>query len=150
MAAVLAFLVTLADYNFARIARQSAQETYAKYGQGPGALWFEGHWGWQYYMEELGATALTAGQSPPPAGDFIAAIFNNTNVGGLNKRLAPQVDVLSIGGEPWLSISSEDLGAGFYSSMWGPVPFAFGKSPAEKVDMFVVGPAPEAEPPKGP
>lgn len=149
VAAALALSVTVADYNSAWIARQSARETYAKYGHDPGTLWFLGHWGWQYYLEQLGALALTTGRPPPPNGDVLAITDNNTNMSPPNKRLARLREILPIGSAQWLAASSADLGAGFYSSNFGPAPFAFGDAPPGKVYVFVIGPPPETEPAKG-
>jgi len=139
LTALLALLVTGADYHFARIARQAARETYAKYGNGPGKLWFLGHWGWQYYMEDLGSKALNAGQPPPPDRDFLAIPYNNTNIAPPNKKMAQLQEKLTIGENQWLSVSSEDVAAGFHSSLWGPIPFAFGTSRPETVYVYVIG-----------
>jgi 4-amino-4-deoxy-L-arabinose transferase-like glycosyltransferase len=56
--ALLALLVAQSDFQLAVAVRRSAQESMARYGQNQAAVWFEGHWGFQYYMEKLGATAV--------------------------------------------------------------------------------------------
>ncbi len=140
IAALVALLVTRADYNFAQASRQSAEETYAKYGHGAGTLWFLGHWGWQYYIEQLGAKALDSGHASPPNGDFLAVPRNNTNVGLPNNKMARLQEIFPINEWRLLATSSEDVGAGFYASAMGPLPFAFGKVPPEKIYVFVIGP----------
>ena len=39
-------------------------------------------------------------------------------------------------GPRWLSTMSKPLGAGFYSSVWGPLPLAFGRVPPEDADIY--------------
>jgi hypothetical protein len=40
---------------------------------------------------------------------------------------------------PWLSTMQKQMGAGFYSDVWGPLPFAFGFVPPEQYDFVLVG-----------
>ena len=55
---LIALLVARADYRLADSARTAASFMTRKLGVTPNAIWFEGHWGFQYYMEKLGAKAL--------------------------------------------------------------------------------------------
>jgi len=38
------------------------------------------------------------------------------------------------------------VGAGFYASVWGPLPFAFGQVPPERVLVYVAGQPPDGAP----
>ena len=140
--AALALLVARADFLFASAVRQSAERTHAKYGRGRETLWFEGHWGFQYYMEKLGSKAVAANQSLAKQGDFLAIPLNNTNVYPPNRKCALLPEVLLIHGPRWLTTTSDQLGAGFHTSVWGPLPFVFGRVPPEGVLMYVIGPTP--------
>jgi 4-amino-4-deoxy-L-arabinose transferase-like glycosyltransferase len=134
--AVLALLVTRADYLFAKAVRQSAQETSAKYGNE--TLWFQGHWGFQYYMEQLGATPLDFARSPLKRGDHFALPVNNTNLLPPKPEMAKALEIFSVPGPRLLATMNQASGAGFYASVWGPLPFAFGRVTPEQVCVFVL------------
>src|SRR5204862_6071516 len=50
---VIALLLMRADFAFATAVRDSAARTYEKYGFGKERFWFQGHWGFQYYMQQM-------------------------------------------------------------------------------------------------
>ena len=54
----LALLAAWADYRLADSARTVAANIRRQVGAAPGGLWFEGHWGFQYYMQQQGAKPL--------------------------------------------------------------------------------------------
>lgn len=144
--AALALLVARADFRYATAVRHSAEQTHARCGQGGGTLWFEGHWGFQYYLEKLGAKAVVARQSAPRRGDLLAIPLNNSNLRPPDSKQAHPWKALLIPGPRWLTTISREVGAGFYASVWGPLPFAFGKVPPEKVLVYVLGQAPPTAP----
>jgi 4-amino-4-deoxy-L-arabinose transferase-like glycosyltransferase len=143
--AIVAMLVANADFHLAKAARLSAEQTYARYVQPGQVLWFQGHWGFQYYIQRLdpNAKAINSGQSQTNPGDLVAVPLNNSNVRRLNTPLARPWKALKISGPRWLSTNSEDVGAGFYASLWGPLPFAVGRVPPETVLVYVVGQRPD-------
>jgi hypothetical protein len=51
---------------------------------------------------------------------------NNTNVFAMPRSVARLVDRSTFPVSTWLTTMTFSLGAGFYSSGWGPLPFAFG------------------------
>jgi hypothetical protein len=55
--ALLALLVAGSDFVLAVAVRQSARQTYERYGHGGQTVWFQGHWGFQYYLAEMGGQA---------------------------------------------------------------------------------------------
>ncbi len=140
--AALAILVARADFLFATAVRQSAELTYAKYGRGPQALWFEGHWGFQYYLEKLGAKAVAAKQSVPKQGDFLAIPLNNYNIYLPDETWTHLLEVLVINGPCWLTTANGEVGAGFHASVFGPLPFACGVVPPERVLVYAIGSMP--------
>jgi 4-amino-4-deoxy-L-arabinose transferase-like glycosyltransferase len=134
--AMLALGVARADFLLANAACRLARETHAKYRQAQ-TLWFQGHWGFQYYMEGLGASALDFNTQPIPArGQIMAVPANNTNTVRPQSQV-PVHDVLTVPGPRLLTTVSEAVGAGFYSSIWGPLPFAFGQVPPECVGIYL-------------
>ena len=133
---LLALLVAWADFSFAKAVRESAHQTYAKYGRGPQRFWFQGHWGFQYYLEQLGASALDRDRTELRSGDIIAVPENNTNLLPFRPELAPVVGVISVPGPYFLAATKGQVGASFYASIRGPLPFAFGMIPPELVAVL--------------
>jgi 4-amino-4-deoxy-L-arabinose transferase-like glycosyltransferase len=130
-AGVLALLVALADWRLAGSAREAAGRLTGD-SDGPGTLWFEGHWGFQYYMEARGTPAFDWRRSLLSAGDRVAIPLGNANV------LVPPADAfvhrdeLDVAVLPFLATLNARVGAGFYVDDWGPLPFAFGRVPPER------------------
>jgi len=140
--AVLAWLTARADFQLADAVRQSARQVWAKYGRTGKPLWFQGHWGFQYYMEAQGALALDFKLSLVKPGEHLASPRNNTNLLPPNPKKVTLRETLTVPGPAWLTTWNETIGAGFYASVWGPLPFAFGRVPPEGVAVFDFGPQP--------
>jgi hypothetical protein len=134
--AALALLVTRADYLFAVATRQTAVQAYARFGQEQKIFWFEGHWGFQYYMESSGFAALDVKNSPIKPGDILAWPENNTGTAPPNPEAIARQESFDISGPRFLTTMNVDVAAGFYASVRGPLPFAFGKVPPESVQLF--------------
>jgi hypothetical protein len=138
--AVLALMVTWADFSFAKAVRATARQTYQKYGRGPQRFWFQGHWGFQYYMEQLGATALDRDRTELRAEDIIAVPENNTNLLPLRPELVSVLEMIRVPGPSFVATARGQVGASFYASIRGPLPFAFGAVPPEVVAVLVLRP----------
>ncbi len=134
--AALALLVARADYLFAVATRQTAAQTFARFGNEQKNFWFEGHWGFQYYMESFGFAALDVKQSPVKPGDILALPENNTGIGLPNAGAIARRETLDVAGPSFLTTMNVSVAAGFYASVRGPLPFAFGKVPPEKVFLY--------------
>jgi hypothetical protein len=143
--AALAIGVTAADY-FSALAPQSlaggVQSLYP--GSNEHRLWFQGHWGFQYYMEKNGATALDLQHLQLKQGDYIAMPSGNSNVYPL-KEPVTELETISIAPFGCLTTMSKESGAGFYASLWGPLPFAFGRSADQSVTIFAYDPTGEVQ-----
>jgi len=136
-AAALAFVVASEDQRIAENAQRAAATLHARYGAYADKLWFQGHWGFQYYMQEHGFRPLDQGRSRLPAGSRVVRQLNNTgsfalppeHVRGLARFEVP----------PGLAaVMDPRAGAGFYTSLWGPLPFAFGGARADRFSVFEV------------
>lgn len=138
--ATLALLVTRADFLFAKAVRESARNTFVKYGRGPERFWFQGHWGFQYYMEQSGASALDRDRTELKRGDIIAVPENNTNLLPIRPELALLKEIITVPGPSFLTTARGEVGASFYASLRGPLPFAFGAVPPELVAVLVLEP----------
>jgi hypothetical protein len=75
---LFSMMVAWADYNLAGSVRSAAQEIVRNYSDGK-PLIFQGHWGFQYYMEQKGAIAFDAKKTyTEPV--FMAIPENNVNI----------------------------------------------------------------------
>jgi hypothetical protein len=138
LSAVFAVMVARADYVQAMAVRQSARQASDRYGRGPTALWFEGHWGFQYYLMTLGGKAVELERPGFRDGDILALPLNNSNL----NFPGPPVNGLSVAGPRFLSDMNIFNGGGFYSSKLGPLPFVFGRIDPENVAVYVCNTSP--------
>ena len=137
-AALVALLVCWADCTLANTARTAAGVINEKLeNRSDGAIWFQGHWGFQYYMEAGGGRALDFKRSKPLPGDIIIVPSNNSMV-NLSKESMYLSEIFEFTPFKWLATMNHSLGAGFYADVWGQLPFAIGKVEPEKYSAFIV------------
>jgi 4-amino-4-deoxy-L-arabinose transferase-like glycosyltransferase len=137
-------VVASADADLANSARQSAAMIVGKTRARTGTLWFEGHWGFQYYMEQSGAHPLDMERPAARPGDVIAVPFNNYQLRRVPPRLVGSQEEFDLHPGGWASTIDASLGAGFYSSYWGPLPYFIGPAPAEHYTILQLA-APHAQ-----
>jgi 4-amino-4-deoxy-L-arabinose transferase-like glycosyltransferase len=138
--AMFALVITRADYLLAVAVRQCARQVGAYHGLTPGRLWFQGHWGFQYYLEALGGSAIHPGHSAMKPGDLLAVPANNTNLQppGSEMRL---LQTITVPGPRFIATCNARAGAEFFfATLQGPLPFVFGRVPPETVSLY--GPNP--------
>jgi hypothetical protein len=138
LTAIVALSVCWADYTLAGTAKDAAKAIHRAYKNQSVVVWFQGHWGFQYYMELYGGRALDFKDSNPLKGDIIVIPVNNTNLIHLPEDRASLVQVFEFVPCRWLSTMDLLCGTGLYSSVWGPLPFAFGRVPVERYYVFFV------------
>lgn len=130
ISALLSFWITSSDVAWANSQREAANLLYQKTRSERGGVFLAGHWGFQYYMQAAGFTLGDEENSNFREGDLVVIPENNTE---LIKRLAQfrfvaQQNLELLRGNLAATMAST-LDAGFHSSYWGPLPFAFGKVP---------------------
>ena len=138
-AGLISVLVMWADYSLAGTTRKAAEMIVEKYGKGARPLLFQGHWGFQYYMEQHGAEAIDIKKQPVPIRQIMATPDNNTNIDIEIMKLGGRLATLRLKSASFLTTMNQDLGVGFYSSAYGgSLPFAFCNVPEEKfyIDIF--------------
>lgn len=135
-AALISFLVTWGDFGLANVSRIAATEIHEKYSNRN--LWFEGHWGFQYYMERHGARPLDVQRSEPVASDLIVIPITNTNVFQLPPEWAHEVDRFDFPVATAVSTMNLKGGAGFYSDLYGILPFTLNRLPPETYLVYEV------------
>ena len=130
---VLSIWLAGAEAHLANLGREAAYSAPGEISKKVGILWYEGHWGFQYYMEQLGARPVDAGDFQIRPGDFVVVPENNIEIAGFPRGLSLQKEgVLQFANSSLATTISWQRGAGFYSSYWGPLPFTFGPVPAER------------------
>ncbi len=137
-AALVSLLITTADYKLADTARLAARSLQNRFQSEPGTVWFEGHWGFQFYMIRWGAKPLDRAERGMISGDVLIVPLSNSNV-------SPTPPVPTTGPSEQvnypqflLATMSPEMHAGFYSSRWGPVPWVVGRIPPEHYLIFRV------------
>jgi len=146
--AAISFWVAAADANLANTGRTAANQLRAQIGSGPAPIYFEGHWGFQFYMQQLGAKPADIYHSPFQPGDIFVIPENTTNSFGPPPRFTfVQTTVSSYALHGNLATMSQPVGAGFYASVWGPLPFTFGAVPPERYLIARLTPVPASKSP---
>jgi hypothetical protein len=118
-----------ADTTMARSARDAAQAIAAKYRSDTETLWFQGHWGFQHYMQALDGTIMDFAHTRLPPRDVLVVPRNNVNCRPIPEPYASPIEFISEPTLSWFSTMNMATGAGFYSDTWGPLPFAMGGVP---------------------
>lgn len=132
----IALTVTWADFSQAASARFAAESLARKYQSQIDRLTFQGHWGFQYYLQERGARAVDYGQFRINAGDLMI-IPAMSAVTHLPKQGAAEVvDILEAQKLPWVTTWDMRAGAGFYASFFGQMPFVFCPLPGEMYGVW--------------
>lgn len=137
LAACASMLVAAMDYQFAGSGRKAAEQIAASYVGEARTVWFEGHWGFQYYMEKGGGKSIVFIGFKPNSGDVIVIPNNNTNM-LIPAPDYPPLEMLDFTSRLKLSTMNRDVDAGFFSDAWGPLPFTIGGVPLEFYGIFEI------------
>jgi len=135
-AVLVSLLVTAGDYKLADTARLASRSFQNRFRNAPDSVWFEGHWGFQYYMEQWKARPLDRVERRIISGDVLIVPLSNSNV-------SPTPPVPTTGPpeqvnypQSLLATMSSGMRAGFYSSKWGSLPWVFSRIPPEQYLIF--------------
>ena len=132
--------LTWGDAELANSARTAATLIQQKTRNQSGTVWFMGHWGFQYYMESYGARPVVIEDPPRQPGDYVVEVRNNLRLLEMRPQFVASRDVIQIPVNLGITTIQSELGAGFYSSDSGPLPFAIGAVPPERYDLLRLGP----------
>lgn len=130
--AAISLYVGWADYCLAK-AGKTAANYYAKYAADHDAtVYFQGHWGFQYYMQEHGMTYFDE-EISPKKGDLIVLprLYAKMFSADADRFQMREDLALSIPLDPRAATLNKRRGAGFYSHNFGPLPYSFGAPAAE-------------------
>jgi 4-amino-4-deoxy-L-arabinose transferase-like glycosyltransferase len=138
--------IAAGDFALARSARDAAFQIHARLASSTRKPFFSGHWGFQYYMQALGSEPVDLMKNDITLNDVVVQPVNNTNLYGFPSDIVASSETMSLAIHTWASIEHHSVGAAFYSSEFGPLPYAFGPVPAEEylILRFKVPAAPAA------
>jgi hypothetical protein len=134
---VVCMMVTWADFSLAETARTAARKIGRSYGGSAKPLWFQGHWGFQYYMEKNGGTAYDRKKSAIHPGDIMVIPENNTNAFPEIMAKGTPLQVLLFAPTRFLTTMNFSAAAGYYSSGFGPIPFLIDTALEERYHIVV-------------
>lgn len=134
----LAMAVAKADAQLAESARSATAQIVAKAGVASTGLRFEGHWGFQLYMEQQGAAALDRNNLRLAPRDAVVVPMENSYLFPLPGQAVEPWFSHEVSWSSWISTMDGSLGAGYYSDGWGPLPFVFAQVPPEKYLVYRV------------
>jgi hypothetical protein len=138
-ALAVALLVAHGDTVFAASARTAARTFRQAHAGQPGTLWYQGHWGFQYYMDLGGAKAVDFDHPWFATGDVMIIPANNANTSVIDPKWVSASDIVEFPAASWIRTISPGTGAGFYSSVFGSLPFVFGAPDGERYTRVVIG-----------
>jgi Dolichyl-phosphate-mannose-protein mannosyltransferase len=134
LSAAVAFLVTRADFVQAQSDRHAAAQLCSS-NRGH-TVWFEGHWGFQYYMEAYGAKPFNKMMKAKEAvGDVLIIPLNNTYLFSPPAEWTHLRDVRKVAVKSTMA-TMQKTSAGFYSDAWGPMPFALRTAIPDEFEVF--------------
>jgi 4-amino-4-deoxy-L-arabinose transferase-like glycosyltransferase len=129
LSAIISLSIAWGDAAFANSERHMARFFHRQSQSQTRTAFFEGHWGFQYYMQLLGARPLEYDKFVFKTGDLVVTPENATSTFPIPPQFVATQEILQI--DPHAYAATMGLGAGFYSSVWGPLPFSFGRAPSE-------------------
>jgi hypothetical protein len=139
---VLTGALAAVDARYAGAQRDAAEEIAREY---PGRrLWCAGHWGFQYYMERVGARQLDAargGWDEVSPGDVVVVPAVNSNILRPSRRFLSNVRKIEVDEPIPLRLISGFTGeGGFYSSATGFLPYSLSRERLESFDVVEILP----------
>jgi hypothetical protein len=95
-----------------------------------GTVWYKGHWGFQYYMNAIGAHPVDYERSVLQLGDWMVIPSHNTNAFDLPWVILKPVESVTMETGPFIATMHDDRLAGLYS--FHLLPYRIGPSPSEQ------------------
>ena len=127
-----------ADYRLAHNGRRAAQE--ALDAAGGTNVWFTGHWGFQYYMEQGGAAAVDFETWAWEGGDLLVMPKFNGQSLSFPEVLIQRYEIRAYPVLQGVTTLNREVGAGFYADSIGPLPYIIGPAVAEQYGLVWLKP----------
>jgi 4-amino-4-deoxy-L-arabinose transferase-like glycosyltransferase len=137
----LGIAILRADAAFAGVGRRAAAELIAPEVNAGRRVWFAGHWGFQWYAEKAGGRILTVTPPYPARGDLVAVsmqcfpgfkIIDMARERFRRARPIRRIEDATPGGR----LMYAEAGVGFYSNLWGYLPWVWSSEPIEAVELW--------------
>jgi 4-amino-4-deoxy-L-arabinose transferase-like glycosyltransferase len=144
LAGIVSVWVTAADAKLAGSARQAAEYIRDHAGVKASQVNFQGHWGFQYYMQSFGFRPTDLNAFFGRNGDVMVIPSNNANVYPVLPQFIAASRVEDFDVDVGVSTMSTATGAGFYTHLWGVLPYSFGSVPEERYRIIQLGNVPWA------
>jgi hypothetical protein len=141
VSACFSLWIASADANWANSARQTAGVIRQQTMGATGTVWFQGHWGFQYYMQQMGLRPFDFTTTVLQPGDIVVVPRGDYTSVGPPRQFVSSVETLEIPLNCLVTTQNAAMGAGFYSSTYGPLPFAWGRVPPAKYAVYHIGTA---------
>jgi len=135
VAGIASLWITWADAQLADTARLAARHIQEKVGNYTSRVSFEGHWGFQYYMQSFGFRPVDFSSYDFEDGNLVVLPGNNDNVNDFPPEFIASRQVFKFDMKAGAATIQSAMGAGFYSDVWGPLPYAFGPVPPENYSV---------------
>jgi 4-amino-4-deoxy-L-arabinose transferase-like glycosyltransferase len=127
-----------ADSNLANLHRAVARELGLKHKSAGHTVWFSGHWGWQYYLEQIGATPLEIKSPTMDPKDIIISPTSARAFALFDSKRLRLLETKEYCGNTFCATMNASAGTGFYAAGLGPLPFVFGHLKPEDFSVFEV------------
>jgi 4-amino-4-deoxy-L-arabinose transferase-like glycosyltransferase len=144
-AVVISIFLLDADTKVARSDRENALKLHAKYAAPGRVVWFEGHWGFQYYLEQLGARPLDLARPEIAPGDVLLVPNYGPAVETPDLKVFELIHAREYLPNRRLTTVNLPAGACFYASARGPFPFVFRRLTPEQCFVFRLRQAPASD-----
>ncbi len=132
----LGLVVALADHRYAAVFEDAAPELATEAGAGH-TVWYDGHWGFQYYAERAGMRAYVPGESELARGDLVV-VPTTVDHSALAERDRARLDLREtreVPGGPLDLFRTVTTRLGFYS-VWQGVPWTLTLEPVERFEIY--------------
>jgi hypothetical protein len=132
---IFSFYVATADAHLANSAKLAAELVYQRTRNEKGAVWFQGHWGFEYYMQQLGLQSFDFEKCTLHPGDLLIIPENAAETSPLPAEFAASSEELALPLRDPVITHDWRVGAGFYGSQFGPLAFVVGAVPPQKYQL---------------
>ncbi len=120
---LLGVFVAVGDQDIARSERLAAEDLVGAGRRSGRAVWFQGHWGFQYYAQLLGGRAMEAEGDLPVSGDTVIVPLRNTAAWGVPREACSSSREVVMPLNAWMTTMGSRTEAGFYAHLFGILPF---------------------------
>jgi hypothetical protein len=135
-AGALSLVIAYADYREAGTSREAARYFRKRFHNAGAQVWFQSHWGFQWYMQQWGAKPFVKAAAIP-SGSVMIVPSNNADPAAIPRASVIPVDEITLRSMPFIATFAPGTGAGFYSSVRGPVPWVIGHVLPQRCEAVV-------------